>query len=90
VIVGVVKIEGHEDYSKLWDVIPDDFLSTDLVDSMGKSFSPLIRTVLIEYPLWTKITGAPITASIRKDIENTTNFAFDCIFSNKTSLAWRT
>ncbi|MDZ7696556.1 MAG: hypothetical protein U5R49_06445 [Deltaproteobacteria bacterium] len=49
-IIGVVKIESHADYSKLWDVIPEDFLSTDLVDSMGKSFSPLIRTILIEYP----------------------------------------
>ena len=49
-IVGIVKIGSGADYSKLWDVVSEDFLSADLLDLMRNSLDPKIRSILIEYP----------------------------------------
>ena len=49
-IVGIVKIDSGADYSKLWDVVSEDFLSADLLDLMRNSLNTKIRSILIEYP----------------------------------------
>jgi len=49
-VIDIVKIRSDGDYLKLWEVIPEDFLSPDLMDFMRNSLSPTIRSVLIEYP----------------------------------------
>ena len=49
-IAGIVKIGSEEDYSKLWDVVSEDFFSADLLELMRSSLDPKIRSILIEYP----------------------------------------
>ena len=49
-VIDIVKIRADGDYLRLWEVIPEDFLSLDLMDLMRNSLSPTIRSVLIEYP----------------------------------------
>jgi len=49
-IVDIVKIRSDADYVRLWDVIPEDFLSHDLMDLMRDSVRSSIRSLVIEYP----------------------------------------
>ena len=49
-VIDIVKIRSDGDYLRLWEVIPEDFLSPDLMGLMRNSLSPTIRSVLIEYP----------------------------------------
>ena len=49
-VIDIVKIRADGDYLRLWEVIPEDFLSPDLMDLMINTLSPTISAVLIEYP----------------------------------------
>jgi len=49
-IANITIIEKPEDYLKLWETIPQDYLSTQVMDLFRKSLSPLIKTVFVEYP----------------------------------------
>ena len=49
-IAKILTIENAKDYLKLWDTIPDNYLSAHVMDLLPKSLSPMIKTVIVEYP----------------------------------------
>ena len=49
-IAGIVTIESSEDYLKLRETIPENHLSSRVMNLLRISLSSLIKSVIIEYP----------------------------------------
>ena len=49
-IAKILTIKSAEDYLKLRETIPENYLSSHVMNLLRNSLSSLIKTVVIEYP----------------------------------------
>lgn len=49
-IAKIVTVERMEDYLKLREIIPEEYLSVNVMNLFQESLSSIVKTVIVEYP----------------------------------------